>query len=276
MAEFLTLVQTDASLLPCQMRRVSPAAPLAGPASQPSGVGFFQSADVLLRKRPGSQKMDAASLTKDVASECLVVTAGPAAGGPFAEEGTLPFRFRRWLWAQAGAFEAIAPAQPKLVENVPEYLRRQISGSSPAEAVFFNFLSGLRASGGMDDLDLDPLTAARSMAEAVKALDKAMGDAAAGKPAPLTLCATNGRIVVAVRRGAGLHYALLEGLIPCELHNIGLDAAETKANVRAHRLLKAVALASTVEPGHGVAWMEVPDAHLVTVSRTLEVHVAPL
>src|SRR5712691_10265080 len=50
-AEFLAIHQTDASLLPCLLRRLMGRASL-GPGETAAGVGYFQSDDVLVRKRP--------------------------------------------------------------------------------------------------------------------------------------------------------------------------------------------------------------------------------
>ena len=51
MAEFISIHQTDASLLPCLLRRLKGTVSL-GPPEAAAGVGYFQSDDVLVRKRP--------------------------------------------------------------------------------------------------------------------------------------------------------------------------------------------------------------------------------
>jgi hypothetical protein len=51
LAEFLAIHQSDAALLGCVLRRVAGKVSL-GISERAAGVGFFQSDDVLLRKRP--------------------------------------------------------------------------------------------------------------------------------------------------------------------------------------------------------------------------------
>ena len=50
-AEFICIHETDASLLPCLLRRLKGTVAL-GPPEVAAGVGYFQSDDVLVRKRP--------------------------------------------------------------------------------------------------------------------------------------------------------------------------------------------------------------------------------
>src|SRR5215212_5120824 len=68
LAEFLAIHQTDASLLGCLLRRLAGKVSLGAP-ERGTGVGFFQSDDVLLRKRPGSGAPAAEKLAEGVESE---------------------------------------------------------------------------------------------------------------------------------------------------------------------------------------------------------------
>ena len=54
-AEFFAIHQSDASLLGCILRRLAGKVSL-GTVERATGVGFFQSDDVLLRKRPSAGK----------------------------------------------------------------------------------------------------------------------------------------------------------------------------------------------------------------------------
>ncbi len=259
MANFLALLQTDAALLQCQLARLAVDSPLAAIPDAPVGVGYFQSNDVLLRKRPFAGPSPF-SLARDVSSECLVVATGAASAGAYSEESTSPFRFRHWLWAYAGAHEAVADVQPTLLASLPDHLQRQLAGSSAAEALFLSFLEALRGGGQpTDDLELDLPGAA-----------KALGSTLEKVSSPLAVCATNGRALLAAGRGVPLSYTLLEGLLPCPVHGLDERAADLRDNVRAHRMAKAVALTSRAAEG---SWIAVPDGRVVTISRMLQVAV---
>ena len=69
MAEFLSIHVSDASLLGCVLRRFASRVSL-GESERAAGVGFFQSDDLLLRKRPlGGQPALPEKLAEGVESE---------------------------------------------------------------------------------------------------------------------------------------------------------------------------------------------------------------
>src|SRR2546427_6604853 len=126
LAEFLAIHQSDASLLGCLLRRLAGKVSL-GDAERAAGVGFFQSDDLLLRKRPlGGQPALPEKLAEGVESEAALICSG--AVGPvsrsFNEQMTLPFRFKRWLFAAAGQAEAMGPERSPLLKNLHDYMQR--------------------------------------------------------------------------------------------------------------------------------------------------------
>jgi glutamine amidotransferase len=80
--------------------------------------------------------------------------------------------------------------------------------------------------------------------------------------------------MVAARRGGPLHYALLEGIVPCPLHGIDKATPESDPQLRPHRKVKAVAFASRLRAPNG--FIEVPDGSVVAVSRTLQLSVSAI
>jgi glutamine amidotransferase len=80
--------------------------------------------------------------------------------------------------------------------------------------------------------------------------------------------------MVATRRAGPLHYALLEGIVPCANDGIDLATPESDPRVRPHRLVKAVAFASRLRQASG--FLEVPEGSVVSVSRSLQVTVSPI
>src|SRR5437868_10251192 len=123
-AEFISIHQTDASLLPCLLRKLKGTVSL-GPPESAAGVGYFQSDDVLVRKRPlASQPPQFVErIAEGVESEAVLIASG-SLSRTFKEEATLPIRFKRWLFAVAGQPEALAPAKDALTAALPQSLRR--------------------------------------------------------------------------------------------------------------------------------------------------------
>jgi glutamine amidotransferase len=276
MGALVAIHQSDSNLLRCQIARLDAHVALAEPDRLPDGYGFgsYGGGSVLLGKRPtgAPHALGLAELVGPLDSESLLVHARYATVGKAKDENTHPFRFRRWLFAHDGTVEAFDRVRPKLVAALPDFLRRNVAGETDSEHVFCWFLKLLKDENRIDDLDLDAGTAARALAGTVRQLETWAREAGAQRPSRLDLVATNGRIMVAARRGGPLHYALLEGIVPCALHGIDVRTPESNPQVRPHRTVKAVAFASRLRSPNG--FIEVPDGSVVAVSRSLQLTVS--
>jgi glutamine amidotransferase len=271
-AEFLAIQQSDASLLGCLLRKYAGRLDL-GSAEQAAGVGFFQSDDLLLRKRPlAGQPAQPERLADGVESEAVLVCSGAVdtsgtPGRSFREERTLPFRFKRWLFALAGNLDALTPGRAELEKQLPDYLRRSAKGDSAAEALFLTFLAKLREAGRLDDFNVDAQTAARALAAAVGVAERACETNGA---APLRLAAVviNGRVMAALRRGHPLWLGSIEGLVECARCELAPGASELSHLLRAHRALRATALFSGEIAPEG--FRAVADGEIIAIPRDLE------
>jgi glutamine amidotransferase len=268
LAEFLAIHQSDATLLGCILRRFAGRVSL-GSSERAAGVGFFQSDDLLLRKRPlGGQAAVPEKLAEGVESEAALVCSGAVGSSArsFNEQTTLPFRFKRWLFAIAGQPEALGPIRPTLIKGLPDYLRRSVKGDSAAEGLFFTFLSRLRDAGRLDDHEMDAEIAARSLAAAVGEAERAFEQL--GQPLPgIAAVVSNGRVMAALRRGHPLLIGVVDGLIPCARCEIGVGANELDPRVKSHRILRAAMILSGAQPMEG--FRELSEREVIAVPRSL-------
>lgn len=278
MGALFAIHQSDPNLLRCQIARLDGHVALRDPDRLPDAYGFghYGGGSVLLGKRPtgASHALGLAELVGQLDSESLLVHARYATVGKAKDENTHPFRFRRWLFAHAGTVEAFDRVRPVLLAALPDFLRRNVMGETDSEHAFNWFLKLLKDEGRIDDLDLDAGTAGRALAGTVRQLETWAREAGAPRPSRLDFVATNGRIMVATRRGGPLHYALLEGIVPCPLHALDAATPESDPQLRPHRKVKAVAFASRLKAPNG--FIEVPDGSVVAVSRTLQVSVSAI
>jgi predicted glutamine amidotransferase len=278
MGALLAILQSDPNLLRCQIHRLKDHVSLQEGDVAPAayGFGYYQGGNVLLGKRPtgAAHPLSLPELVGRVDSEALVVHARQATIGGAKDENTQPFRYRRWVFAHDGTIEGFDRVRPKLVAALPDHLRRAIMGDTDSEAAFMLFAKLLRDENAVDDLELEAPTAGRALARAVKQLEALCRDAGAQRPSRLNFVATNGRVLVATRRGGPLFYALLEGIVPCALDEITLATPESDPRVRPHRRVKAVCFASRLTAPNG--FIEVPEGSVVSVSRTLQVSVSPI
>jgi predicted glutamine amidotransferase len=278
MGALVAILQSDANLLRCQLARLSPLVSLQDGAAPPDAYGFghYQAGSVLLSRRPSGAPgpLTLAELVGRADSEALVAHARRATVGAPKDENTHPFRFRRWLFAHDGTLEAFGKVRPRLLSELPDFLRRNAVGETDSEHAFMWFLKLLRDEGALDDLDADPRTIGRALGRTVLQLEEWAREAGAQRPSRLGFAATNGRVLAATRHGGPLHYALLEGIVPCPLEGITPETSESDPRLRAHRRVKAVCVATRLAAPDG--FLEAPDESVLSVGRSLQVAVSGL
>ena len=278
MGALVAILQNDPNLLRCQVARLKALVALQEGGRLPDayGYGSYGAGDVLLGKRPSGAPtpLGLGELGGAVDSEALVVHARTATVGNLKDENTHPFRFRRWLFAHDGTVEGWGQVRPRLLAALPDFLRRAIQGETDSEHVFTWFLKLLRDDGRLDSLDLDAAAAGQALGRALRQIDAWCREVGAQRQSAMNLVATNGRVLVATRRGRPLHYALLEGIVPCPRDGIDAATPENDPRVRPHRRVKAVCFATLLASPNG--FVEVPEGSVVTVDRSLQVTVSAL
>ncbi len=261
MGALVAILQTDSNLLRCQVARLDSHVSLLDGERLPDAYGFghYGGGSVLLGKRPtgASHPLELAELVGQLDSEALLVHARYATVGKAKDENTHPFRFRQWLFAHDGTIEAFERVRPRLDAALPDFLRRNLMGDTDSEHAFMWFLKLLKDENRIDELDLDATVAARALAGTVKQLETWSREEGATKASRLNFVATNGRVMVATRRGGPLHYALLEGIVPCAVHGIDVATPESdpgRAGAPAReggRVREPAALAERLHRGPG-------------------------
>jgi glutamine amidotransferase len=278
MGALIAVLQNDANLMACQLRRLGGHAALREPDRLPDayGYGYYTATEVLLGKRPSGAPtpLTVAQLAGEVVTEALVAHARHATVGNHRDENTQPFRYRRWLFAHDGTIEGFEALRPALLAALPDHLRRGVQGDTDSEHAFALFLAELRRGGQLDDLDADAPAIGQALGRTVRRIDELSRDVGAQRTSTLNFVATNGRVLVATRRGRPLHYALLEGILPCEREGLDLSMKDTDPRIAPHRRVKAVCFATHLLQQNG--FIEVPESSVVAVSRTLQVSVTHL
>lgn len=236
------------------------------------GVGSVQSGEVLLRRRPviGREAPSLPEMVRDLRTGSLIACARRAEEARRPEETVPPWRFRQWLCAVDGDLTAMAPWRESLDRALPDFLARNARGDGADERVAHLLFAQLHGEGRLDDPELDRLTLARCAREAVAAFDAISGGAT-----PMSLLATNGRVLVALARGVPLCWVRRQGVRDVSA------CAEAEAGLRPGRRLDAESLRHLryvmVASGAEVAGYKPTDtvASRVTLSvdRNLDVHV---
>jgi glutamine amidotransferase len=237
---------------------------IAQPPVKRWGLGYVQGGDVLLVRTPKSSELpvDLAAPLSELRTDCAIALAvgdqGAALGGT---DNTPPFRFRRWMYAQTGMLDSsgLEEVVPRLLENVPEYLRRNIKGRTPAEVAFHLFLARLHEEGQLDDPNLPVAASRRALGAAVRMIGAELEKA--GKPVALgNIALTNGRSMVVAR--------IDEPLRLRRLFVIG-ERGERED-------FRGVVMVSGGDGDAHDGFEDVPAGHAVLISRELKVELADL
>jgi glutamine amidotransferase len=241
------------------------------------GLGFYQGGEVLLQKRPrpAAGPVDFFALTKSIRTDCIVGHVRSATVGKhFKSENTHPYRFRSWLFAHHGTIDHFATLRPDLMEHIPDFLRRNIRGQTDSEHLMHLYLAFLHDGGKLDDPNIPAAEAANALGATLTVVDRFVAEAG-GQPSEHNMIVTNGRIMLAARRGLPLHMMRIAGIADCALcRETHADFSREPRRV-AHEHLRGVAFVDA-EGEAGAPWEPIPDASVVAVSHDLTYEVRPL
>lgn len=173
------------------------------------GIGFYQGDEVLHKKQPApdGQPIDWDVIADKITTDCAIAHLRQATVGGFSVDNTHPFRLRQWLFAHVGTVRGFEEIKEKLLADLPDFLRRNIRGSSDSELFFHMILAGLHARNQLDAPEPPVSAVLESIAAAVKSID-----ALAQGASTLNLILSNGHAMYALRRGAPFGYTEHVGL----------------------------------------------------------------
>lgn len=168
------------------------------------GVGFYQGGDVLLRRRPNDDRatLDVSSLARDLRSDLIIGHVRAATVGSIRTENTHPFRYREWLFAHTGSIGSYASIRGRLLESIPEFLRKDIRGDTDSEVLFHLVLSFLHDAGRLQDGGADARTLVGALASTASLVDNILGEVGGKVGFPLNCVLTNGELLAALHRSS--------------------------------------------------------------------------
>jgi predicted glutamine amidotransferase len=263
----IAYIGNDPELLSCALFQARPALYCKDPAHPEGwGLGFVQGEEVLLQKRPRPEvtEVDFYALTKELRADAVVGRVGLAEGGSVAAENSDPFRFRSWLFAAIGSIAPFDPIRERLLQSVPEFLRRNIHGRSADEHLFHLFLAFLHDAGLLDVRAPEGDKLQFALHQSVGFLDKLMGQE--GKVAKLALVVSNGRSLLAETRGVAMQYLEIRSIADCSNPTCpNRRGYADQAHRVSHTDLRAVVIEADEKLESRPGWVTVPDGSSLVV-----------
>jgi glutamine amidotransferase len=177
------------------------------------GVGFYQAGEVLHRKRPQriDERIDWNGMLDGIRAHVAVAHVRDANGSERRAENTHPFRMGRWLFAHVGELSGHHAIRDRLLETMPDFLQRNIRGTTDSELLFHVVLSFLHDSGQLESVDVTNAAVASALRSTVTLADRHAREVGAPLPG-MTSVLTNGRQLYALQRGAPLSYVVRDRL----------------------------------------------------------------
>ncbi len=238
------------------------------------GLGFVQGGDVLLQKRPRADaaEVDLFSLAKDLRAEALIGRVGLDEDGRMSAENADPFRFRSWLFGAVGSATGFEHIRDRLLQSVPDFLRRNIRGRSSSEHIFHLFLAFLHDAGLLEAQSPDPVAVERALRESVAFVDRLLTGAGV-EATRLGLVASNGRCLVARAHAYPIQFLEIHGIGDCAACR-GKNQDEQDERRIAHDSLRAVIVEADESAPRRSGWRSLPDngALVLGADRLLRVY----
>jgi predicted glutamine amidotransferase len=181
------------------------------------GLGWYEGRTprVVRSLTPAHGDAQFEQLSSFLNAETVVAHVRRASVGRISYENTHPFRRGPWLFAHNGTLPGWDGVRAALEERIDPSLRAELEGETDSERCFHLFLSRLRRRCDLDEADVPSALAA--LGETVAAV-RELVDPVAGAASSTTFLATDGRIMVACRRGRTLHVSSpdpdAEGRVP--------------------------------------------------------------
>jgi len=224
------------------------------------GIGFYQSGDVLLKKRPyrNGDPVSWDDIAHNVPTDSAILHLRAATVGNYRAENTHPFRMRQWLFAHTGTINAFDTIRTGLLAAVPDFLQRSIRGATDSEVLFHLFLSFLHDRDALDAPDLDPKTLASCIRSTVTLVDNLTSEVGAPNSS-INLALSNGRTMAFLSRGTPTHFTERTIL------------SEARGHSASFRYVMAVAC-DEAPPGY----QTIPSGRILFVARDLSTQIISL
>ncbi len=244
------------------------------------GIGFYQGGEVLLRRRPNDERsaLDLAKLAKDLRSDLIVGHVRAATVGGMRTENTHPFRYREWLFAHTGSILRWEQIKLRLLDSIPEFLRKNVRGDTDSEVLFHVVLSFLFDAGRLQDgARADARTVSAALSSTASLLDQIVAEEGGQPGFALNALLTNGEMLAALHRTGDNHSSRMAMRVVhgrADMDLLVADDALRRVRLTDPGALRFAILASDFAEGQTVgegespsSWTPLPPRAIVVATR---------
>jgi glutamine amidotransferase len=232
------------------------------------GLGFFQSGEMLLRRRPTDDRevVDLTEAVLAVRTTALLGHVRMPTTGDLRTENTQPFRYGPyrsggWLFGSSGTLPDYEHLRPRLLGALPAFLQQNVRGETDSELIFYTFLSFLHDAGALRENSVTPGQIRDALRSALALIDRLSAEQGQSRSEG-TLMVTNGEHLAVAHRSGPLGIRTYRGRADLEAA-LGAEATNVP-NLESSRFTLLVAGLEELPPG----WERLPDGICVTAEPT--------
>lgn len=227
------------------------------------GVGFFQSGETLLRRRPTDDR-EVVDLTETVLATRTTALLGHVrtpTTGELRTENTQPFRYGGWIFGSSGTLPDYEHLRPRLLDALPTFLRQNVRGETDSEVTFYTFLSFLHDAGALRENGVTPTQIRDALRATIALIDRLSAEG--GQPkSDGDLFVSNGDYLAVAHRTGPLALRTIRGRVDVE-SVLGPE----QSNVPTVESSRFTLLVSGLEEVPQ-AWERLPDGICLTADTT--------
>ena len=246
-------------------------------------LGFIQGGDVLLQKRPRAEaaEIDLYALARDLKADAMIGRVGLGPEGNKAAENADPFRYRSWLFGSVGTVPSFDLIRDKMLDAIPDYLRRNVRGRSPSEHLFHLFLAYLHDAGILELPSPDPAQVQVALQGTLAFANRLIGGVAGaqeperGQGIELALVATNGRCLVATVCSHAMQFLRVDGIADCPVCH-GRANPDGDGRRISHEALRAVIIEANSQTQGRAGWRPISERTALVVGPDRIPHITTL
>lgn len=235
------------------------------------GVGFFQSGETLLRRRPTDDRevVDLAETVAATRTTALIGHVRTPTTGELRTENTQPFRYGGWLFGSSGTLPGFEQLRPRLLEALPPFLQQNVRGETDSELIFCTFLSFLHDAGVLRENGVTPAQIRAALRSTGALIDRFAAEQ--GLPqCDGDIFVSNGEYLVVAHRSGPLGMRLFRGRLDVE-SILGTEQSNVPA-VESSRFTFLVSGMDELPMG----WERLPDWICLTAHATQPPESEPL
>ncbi len=244
------------------------------------GIAYFSEGAPRLTKRVLSAAQDDhyRVAVEQIYTRALVAHVRSATVGEVGIENVHPFRVGPWVFAHNGTVPGFHAIQHRFAEETPRWLLRERRGSTDSEMCFVWLLGQLeRAHAGASSSGAPCFVVADVLRNGLQQILSWCSEARPGEEPGLNFVITDGRMLVAARRGRTLYSLARESLQTCELCDACHCPVCRTRNEHAHgEHVPSRAFVVASEPITAEDWCEIEDGSVLCVDERFQVERASI